>query len=98
MPKATRLCASTSSNFQFRGEVIIISILNRAHIKYKAFLCRTNSTEDYLHMKHKNYQEDSSRICQAFKLTTSNVRNPMFVVEYEYVLHEARNVIFLIVI
>ncbi|XP_076665481.1 uncharacterized protein LOC143367496 isoform X2 [Andrena cerasifolii] len=69
---------------------MIISILNHARIKNKAFLCRTSSAKDYLHMKHKNYQEDSSQICETFKLTTRNVRNPMFVVEYEYVLHEVR--------
>lgn len=44
-------------------------------------------------MKYANYWNDSSEICQVFKLTNADIRNPMFVIEYEYILNELTNVI-----
>nr|XP_034175549.1 leucine-rich repeat-containing protein 9-like isoform X2 [Osmia lignaria] len=52
---------------------------------------KTDSANNYLHMKYANYWNDSSEICQVFKLTNADIRNPMFVIEYEYILNESTN-------
>ncbi|XP_076387528.1 uncharacterized protein LOC105663698 [Megachile rotundata] len=78
------------------------NVLNVCNICEKRRICiliqtpilspkKTDNANDRLHTKYANYRNDASEICQIFKLTNANIRNPMFVIEYEYVLHELRN-------
>ena len=61
------------------------------------FLHRIDNVHDCLHIKYTDYENNSNEICQIFKLTKENIKNPMFVIEYEYILHELTKVIILII-
>ncbi|XP_017761966.1 PREDICTED: leucine-rich repeat-containing protein 9-like [Eufriesea mexicana] len=49
---------------------------------------KIDNAHDFLHIKYTNYENNSNEICQMFKLTNMSITNPMFVIEYEYILHE----------
>ncbi|XP_076181206.1 uncharacterized protein LOC143153672 [Ptiloglossa arizonensis] len=55
------------------------------------FFHRSENANDYLHMKYSNQYNNTSQICEKCILMHRNIRNPMFVIEYEYILHESTN-------
>lgn len=71
---------------------------NVFHIKSIIFLYRIDNVHDCLHTKHTDHENNSNEICQLFKLTRMNIKNPMFVIEYEYILHESTKVIIFIIL
>lgn len=62
------------------------------------FFHRSENANDYLHMKYSNQYNNTSQICEKCILMHRNIRNPMFVIEYEYILHESTNVIIFVII
>ncbi|CAL7944316.1 unnamed protein product [Xylocopa violacea] len=58
----------------------------------QASLCpvikKTNNVNDCLHVKYANNENNSYEICQTFQLMSLDIKNPMFIIEFEYVLQE----------
>ncbi|CAK9805361.1 Leucine-rich repeat-containing protein 9 [Anthophora plagiata] len=52
---------------------------------------KVDNVHDCLHTKYTHYWNNSNEKCHILKLTNRNIKSPIFVIEYEYILNELKD-------